>query len=47
MYSAQYPGSTLLVPGNAVVWSLGPMARTVNFNLGINNAANKGIVTSY
>ncbi len=47
MYSAQYPGSTLLVPGNAVVWSLGPTAKTVNFDLAMNNVANKGIVTSY
>jgi prepilin-type N-terminal cleavage/methylation domain-containing protein len=47
MCANQYPGSTLLVPGRAVVWSLGPFAKQVDLNLGSKNAVNKYIVTSY
>jgi prepilin-type N-terminal cleavage/methylation domain-containing protein len=46
MYQNQYPGSTLLTPGQAVVWSFGP-TRQINLSLGSQNAVNKNIVTSY
>jgi prepilin-type N-terminal cleavage/methylation domain-containing protein len=47
MYANQFPGSTLLVPGQAVVWSLGPTPNLINLNLGSQNTVNKYIVTSY
>jgi prepilin-type N-terminal cleavage/methylation domain-containing protein len=46
MYQKQYPGATLLTPGQAVVWSLGPN-KQVNFGLPSNNTFNKYMVTSY
>jgi prepilin-type N-terminal cleavage/methylation domain-containing protein len=46
MYQNQYPGSTLLTPGQAVVWSFGPTGQ-INPALGSQNALNKYIVTSY
>jgi prepilin-type N-terminal cleavage/methylation domain-containing protein len=46
MYQAQFPGATLYVPGQAVVWSLGP-AKKINLTLGSQNAANKYMVTSF
>jgi prepilin-type N-terminal cleavage/methylation domain-containing protein len=46
MYQLQYPGSTLLTPGTAVVWSFGP-TKQINLNLGTKNTVNKYMVTSY
>jgi prepilin-type N-terminal cleavage/methylation domain-containing protein len=46
MYQNQYPGSTLLTPGQSVVWSFGPSGQ-INPTLGSQNKANKYIVTSY
>jgi prepilin-type N-terminal cleavage/methylation domain-containing protein len=46
MYQLQYPGSTLLTPGQAVVWSFGP-SKQISVNLATKNAANKYMVTSY
>ncbi|HTA29337.1 MAG TPA: type II secretion system protein [Candidatus Cybelea sp.] len=46
MNQNQYPGATLLVPGRAVVWSLGP-TRKIDLTAGSKSAANKYIVTSY
>ena len=45
MYQKQFPTSTLLIPGQAVVWSLGPTMK-INFGLPLNNAANKYMVRS-
>jgi prepilin-type N-terminal cleavage/methylation domain-containing protein len=47
MYQAQYAGSTLLVPGHALVWSFGPYMQQVNLNLSLKNQFNKYIVTSF
>jgi prepilin-type N-terminal cleavage/methylation domain-containing protein len=46
MYQNQFPGSTLLIPGHAVVWSFGPPGQ-INLSLGSRNAVNKYMVTSY
>jgi len=46
MYQLQYPGSTLLTPGEAVVWSFGP-TKQINLKYGTKNGANKYMVTSY
>jgi prepilin-type N-terminal cleavage/methylation domain-containing protein len=46
MSTNQFPGSTLLTAGVAVVWSLGPTGQ-INLNAGSKNSANKYIVTSY
>jgi len=46
MYQNQYPGSTLLTPGQSVVWSFGPTGQ-INPTIGSQNKANKYIVTSY
>jgi prepilin-type N-terminal cleavage/methylation domain-containing protein len=46
MYQKQYPGATLMTPGQAVVWSLGPN-KQINFGLPSNNTFNKYMVTSY
>ena len=46
MYQNQFPGSTLLTPGQAVVWSFGPTGQ-INPTLGSQNPVNKYIVTSY
>ena len=45
MHQNQFPGSTLYVPGQAVVWSLGP-SRKLDLTLGSKNAVNKYMVTS-
>jgi type II secretory pathway pseudopilin PulG len=46
MYQKQFPGGTpLLIPGQAVVWSLGPTMK-INFGLPLNNTANKYMVRS-
>jgi prepilin-type N-terminal cleavage/methylation domain-containing protein len=46
MHQNQFPGSTLYVPGQAVVWSFGP-TRQINLTLGSKNAVNKYMVTSF
>jgi hypothetical protein len=46
MYQKQFPGSTLFVPGQAVVWSLGP-TKQINLTLGSKNIVNKYMVTSF
>ena len=46
MYQKQYPGSApLLIPGRAVVWSLGPTMK-IDFGLPMNNVFNKYMVTT-
>jgi prepilin-type N-terminal cleavage/methylation domain-containing protein len=46
MYQIEFPGTTLLTPGHAVVWSFGPTGK-INLALGSQSAVNKFIVTSY
>jgi prepilin-type N-terminal cleavage/methylation domain-containing protein len=46
MYQKQFPGRTLVTPGQAVVWSLGPTMK-INLGLPMNNVVNKYMVTSY
>jgi len=46
MYQLQYPGSTLLTPGQAVVWSFGP-TKQINLKVGTKSPANKYMVTSF
>jgi hypothetical protein len=47
MNQKQFPGSApLYIPGEAVVWSLGPTMK-INFGLPMNNVFNKYMVTSY
>jgi prepilin-type N-terminal cleavage/methylation domain-containing protein len=46
MHQNQFPGSTLYVPGQAVVWSLGP-SKKLDLTLGSKNAVNKYMVTSF
>jgi prepilin-type N-terminal cleavage/methylation domain-containing protein len=46
MYQNQYPGTTLMVPGQAVVWSFGP-TRQIDLTMGSKSAANKYMVTSF
>jgi prepilin-type N-terminal cleavage/methylation domain-containing protein len=46
MYQKQFPGSTLYVPGQAAVWSLGP-TKKINLTLGSQNPVNKYMVTSF
>jgi prepilin-type N-terminal cleavage/methylation domain-containing protein len=46
IYRNQYLGTTLMVPGQAVVWSFGP-ARQIDLTTGSKSAANKYMVTSF
>jgi prepilin-type N-terminal cleavage/methylation domain-containing protein len=46
MYQQQFPGRTLVTPGHAVVWSLGPNQK-INLGLPLSSAVNKYMVTSY
>ena len=46
MYQKQFPGSMLFVPGQVVVWSLGP-GKQINLTLGSKNTVNKYMVTSF
>jgi prepilin-type N-terminal cleavage/methylation domain-containing protein len=47
MYLKQFPSSApLLIPGHAVVWSLGPN-KQINFGLPMNSSFNKYMVKSY
>lgn len=47
MYQAQYgPGTSLLTPGHAVVWSLGPNYKQIDLTKGSKNAVNKYMVIS-
>src|SRR5665213_1728064 len=46
MYGNQYPGKTLAIPGEAVVWSFGPN-KSIDLTKAANDLANKYMVTSY
>jgi prepilin-type N-terminal cleavage/methylation domain-containing protein len=46
MYIVNHPGSSLVIPGKAVVWSFGP-TKTYNPKVGLGVGANKYIITSF
>jgi prepilin-type N-terminal cleavage/methylation domain-containing protein len=46
LYSKNHNGASLVVPGKAIVWSLGP-TRTYNPGVGYGVSSNKYIVTSF
>jgi len=46
MYGNQYPGKSLAIPGEAVVWSFGPN-KSIDLTKPANDPANKYMVTSY
>jgi len=45
MYVKNHPGSSLMIPGKAVVWSFGP-TKMINLGVGLGVSSNKYVVTS-